>query len=89
MLTYGHSTFSLLPTASKTWQVGSYTLLLERRLSKVWLNFWRESPVKIFLYKLTGNLKYSSSKDEADADEVAVSCEEERQPIVCGESVYI
>jgi len=84
MLTVGVVTFSFIIPGGASYIVhlgNCRGAVLDKRSSRVCVSFLRESsPVKIALYRLTGSLKYSSSKDE-DSDEADVSCDDDRH---CG-----
>ena len=85
MLTVGVVTFSFIMAggASYITHLGNCRgAVLDKRSSRVCVSFLRESsPVKMALYRLTGSLKYSSSKDEEDPEEAEVSCDDDRH---CG-----
>jgi hypothetical protein len=84
MLTVGVGTFSFIMAGGASYIVhlgNCRGVVLDKRSSRVCVSFLRESsPVKIALYRLTGSLKYSSSKDE-DPEEAEVSCDDDRH---CG-----
>jgi hypothetical protein len=79
----GGVTFSFMVAAavggaSYTTHLGNCKSLVDKRSSSVCVSLSRESPVKMVLYRLTGSLKYSSSKDDEDPEEAEVSCEDDR-----------